>query len=76
MMMALCLLVEHDVAAVLMLSDWMFVLDFGKSNAAGSPEDVRKDPTVRSAYLGDEVPLPRECSHHNTQAQAEQMCWI
>ena len=52
------LLVEHDVAAVLSLSDWIFVLDFGEQIAAACPDDIRRDPAVRSAYLGDEDPSP------------------
>jgi ABC-type branched-subunit amino acid transport system ATPase component len=47
-------LVEHDVAAVLALSETVFVLDFGQRIAAGSPEGVRRDPAVRAAYLGDD----------------------
>ncbi len=46
-------IVEHDVAAVLSLSDTVFVLDFGERIAAGSPEQIRNDPAVRAAYLGD-----------------------
>jgi ABC-type branched-subunit amino acid transport system ATPase component len=46
-------IVEHDVAAVLSLSDTVFVLDFGELIAAGSPETIRNDARVREAYLGD-----------------------
>jgi ABC-type branched-subunit amino acid transport system ATPase component len=52
-------IVEHDVAAVLALSDRVFVLDFGECIAAGSPENVRHDPAVRAAYLGDNEPPQR-----------------
>jgi ABC-type branched-subunit amino acid transport system ATPase component len=47
------IMVEHDVAAVLSLSDTVFVLDFGERIAAGSPDQIRNDPAVRAAYLGD-----------------------
>ncbi len=46
-------IVEHDVAAVLSLSDTVFVLDFGERIAVGSPEQIRNDAAVRAAYLGD-----------------------
>jgi ABC-type branched-subunit amino acid transport system ATPase component len=46
-------IVEHDVAAVLALSDTVFVLDFGQRIAAGSPEEIRNDRAVQTAYLGD-----------------------
>jgi ABC-type branched-subunit amino acid transport system ATPase component len=52
------IMVEHDVAAVLSLSDIVFVLDFGERIAVGKPEDIRKDPAVRAAYLGDTDPEP------------------
>jgi branched-chain amino acid transport system ATP-binding protein len=51
------LIVEHDVASVFAISNQVFVLDFGERIAAGSPEQVRNDPTVRAAYLGD-IELP------------------
>jgi branched-chain amino acid transport system ATP-binding protein len=52
------IMVEHDVAAVLSLSDIVFVLDFGERIAVGAPEVIRNDPAVRAAYLGDSDPEP------------------
>ena len=48
------LLVDHDMGLVLGVCDEVVVLDFGKTIARGTPQQIREDPAVLAAYLGSE----------------------
>ena len=48
-------LIDHDMGLVLSVCDYIYVMDFGKIIAAGTPEEVRTNPEVVAAYLGEEA---------------------
>ncbi|MFO7885206.1 MAG: ABC transporter ATP-binding protein [Desulfobacteraceae bacterium] len=49
------LLIEHDMKLVMSLSDNIHVVDYGKKIGEGSPQDIRNNPAVIKAYLGEEI---------------------
>ncbi|GAA1871932.1 branched-chain amino acid ABC transporter permease/ATP-binding protein [Pseudonocardia ailaonensis] len=49
------LLVEHDMALVTAVCDYIYVLDFGKPIFEGAPDEVMSSPLVQAAYLGGDV---------------------
>ncbi|MDQ7905235.1 branched-chain amino acid ABC transporter permease/ATP-binding protein [Phytohabitans sp. ZYX-F-186] len=49
-----CLLIDHDMHLVMSVCDRVYVIEFGKQIAAGTPAAVRNDPRVLESYLGSQ----------------------
>jgi branched-chain amino acid transport system ATP-binding protein len=78
---ATVVVIEHRMDLMMSVCDTIFVLDFGKLIAAGSPEQVQSDPAVTAAYLGaqdnetaeaGEAAGPDGAGHPAVAGQAEQ----
>jgi len=48
-------LIDHDMGLVLSVCDYIYVLDFGKIIAAGTPAEIRESAAVKAAYLGEQA---------------------
>ena len=69
-----CFMIDHDMGLVLSVCDYIYVLDFGRIIAEGTPAEIRDDPLVIDAYLGESASEVRERTSLVTRASHDARC--